>query len=67
MAKIFLEYGANVNGNELTEKQDTPLIAASSLHADQVAIFYIENGANINHAGYSWRHCVTLGSMVRKG
>jgi hypothetical protein len=51
MAKIFLEYGANVDGNELTEKQDTPLIAAASLHADQVAIFYIENGANINHAG----------------
>ena len=51
MAKIFLEYGANVNGNKLTEKQDTPLIAAASLNADQVAIFYIENGANINHAG----------------
>ncbi len=51
MAKIFLEYGANVNGNKLTEKQDTPLIAAASLYADQVAIFYIENGADINHAG----------------
>jgi uncharacterized protein len=51
MAKLFLKYGANINGNELIEKQDTPLIAAASLHADQVAIFYIENGANINHAG----------------
>jgi len=51
MAKIFLEYGANINGNELIEKQDTPLTAAASLHADHVAIFYIENGANINHAG----------------
>ena len=51
MAKIFLEHGANINGNELIDKKDTPLIAASSLHADQVAIFYIENGANINHAG----------------
>ena len=51
MAKIFLEYGANINGNELKEKQDTPLIAASSLHADQVAIFYIEKGADTNHAG----------------
>lgn len=51
MAKIFLEFGANINGSKLTEKQDTPLIAASSLHADQVAIFYIENGANINHTG----------------
>lgn len=51
MAKIFLEFGANINGNMLTEKQDTPLIAASSLHADQVAILYIEKGAAINHAG----------------
>jgi uncharacterized protein len=51
MAQLFLEYGANINGNKLSEKQDTPLIAAASLHADQVAIFYIEKGANINHAG----------------
>jgi uncharacterized protein len=51
MAKIFLEYGADINGNKLSENQDTPLIAASSLHADQVAIFYIESGAEINHAG----------------
>jgi len=51
MAKIFLESGANINGNKFSEKQDTPLIAASSLHADQVAILYIENGADINHAG----------------
>ena len=51
MAKIFLENGANINGNELIEKQDTPLLAAASLHADQVAIFYIENGADVNHAG----------------
>lgn len=51
MAKIFLEFGANINGNTLKEKQDTPLIAASSLHADRVAFFYIDNGAAINHAG----------------
>ena len=51
MAKIFLEFGANVNGNMLIEKKDTPLVAAASLHADKVAILYIENGANINHAG----------------
>jgi hypothetical protein len=51
MAKIFLEHGANVNGNELKEGQDTPLVAAASLHADQVAILYIDNGADINHAG----------------
>lgn len=51
MAKIFLEYGANVNGNELTEKMDTPLTAAASLHADETGVLYIENGADIHHAG----------------
>ncbi|HEY9561250.1 MAG TPA: ankyrin repeat domain-containing protein [Anseongella sp.] len=51
MAEIFLENGAHINGNGLIEKQDTPLIAAASLHADRVAFFYIEQGADINHAG----------------
>jgi ankyrin repeat protein len=51
MAKIFLAHGANINGNQLVEKQDTPLVAAASLLADQVAILYIENGADLNHAG----------------
>lgn len=51
MAKIFLEYGADINGGKLIDKQDTPLVAASSLHADQLAVFYIDNGADINHPG----------------
>lgn len=51
MARIFLAHGANVNGYELTEGQDTPLLAAASLHAEEVGILYIENGAAINHAG----------------
>jgi ankyrin repeat protein len=51
MARIFLENGANVNGNELTEKKDSPLVAAASLHADRVAILYLENGAVIEHPG----------------
>lgn len=51
MAKIFLAHGANVDGNELVEKRDTPLVAAASLHADKVALLYIENGAEINHGG----------------
>jgi ankyrin repeat protein len=51
MAKIFLEYGADINGGELIEKKDTPLLAAASLHADRVAIFYIDKGAEINHPG----------------
>lgn len=51
VAKIFLEHGANVNGNGLKEKQDTPLTAAASLGAEAVAVLYIENGADIHHRG----------------
>lgn len=52
MARIFLEYGANVNGNKLTEGQDSPLTAAASLHAEELAIFLIDNGADIHHKGF---------------
>jgi uncharacterized protein len=51
MARIFLAYGANVNGYELINGQDTPLTAAASLHAEETGILYIENGAAIDHAG----------------
>jgi ankyrin repeat protein len=51
IAEIFLASGANVNGHEMILKKDTPLVAASSLHTDKVAILYIEHGANINHQG----------------
>jgi ankyrin repeat protein len=51
MAKIFIEAGADINGFVTEEKKDTPLIAASSLNADKVAILYIDRGAKINHAG----------------
>jgi ankyrin repeat protein len=51
MARIFLAHGANVNGNELVLKKDSPLVAAASLFADKVAMLYIENGADINHPG----------------
>ena len=53
IAEIFLEYGANVDGFELKEKKDTPLVAAASLHADLVALLYINHGANIHHGGCS--------------
>jgi hypothetical protein len=46
-----LEFGANVNGNNPAEKQDSPLLAAASLNADQLAYLYIEHGADIHHAG----------------
>ncbi len=51
IAEIYLASGANVNGYEMKIKEDTPLIAASSLHADKVAILYIEHSANIYHQG----------------
>jgi len=51
MATIFLQHGAKINGNELIVKKDSPLVAAASLHADEVAMLYIENGADINHPG----------------
>lgn len=51
MAKIFLAFGANVDGYDLKEKQDTPLIAAASLQAEKVGILYVESGAQIRHGG----------------
>lgn len=44
LAKIFLEYGAHINGYN----DGSPLLAAASLHAEQLGIFYIDNGADIN-------------------
>ncbi|MFD2919282.1 ankyrin repeat domain-containing protein [Terrimonas rubra] len=51
MAKIFVTYGARINGNEMITEKDTPLIAACSLYADKVALYYIEQGAELNHPG----------------
>jgi ankyrin repeat protein len=53
MAKIFLAHGAKVEGNNPRETKDTPLVAAASLHADKVAMLYMDHGANIHHAGCS--------------
>jgi ankyrin repeat protein len=51
MAKLFLSFGARVDGFGLREKKDTPLVAAASLHADEVALLYIDHGATIGHGG----------------
>lgn len=51
MATIFLAHGAHVDGDSLRDQKDTPLVAAASLHADAVALLYIERGANIHHGG----------------
>jgi hypothetical protein len=50
IARILLEYGANIDGFMAQNDQNTPLIAAASLHAEQLGIFYIEKGANIFYA-----------------
>lgn len=52
IAKIFLASGADINGDQLKGK-DTPLLAAASLHAEKLGIFYIERGADIHFAGRS--------------
>jgi uncharacterized protein len=51
IAKIFLEFGANIDGNELVEKHDTPLVAAASLNADLVGCLYVDHGASVSHGG----------------
>jgi uncharacterized protein len=51
IGEILLEFGADVNGYEMILKKDTPLIAASSLHADGVAILYVDHNADIHHPG----------------
>lgn len=44
LAKVFLDFGADINGYN----DGSPLLAAASLHAEQIGIFYIDNGADIN-------------------
>jgi uncharacterized protein len=49
IAKILLEFGADIDGFKSQGDNNTPLIAASSLNAEQLAIFYIEQGADIHY------------------
>lgn len=48
LAKIFLSHGADIDGDKARDG-GTPLLAAASLHAEQVGIFYIDNGADVHH------------------
>jgi len=50
IAKILLEYGADINGFMAQNDLNTPLIAAASLHAEQLGLFYIGKGANVFYA-----------------
>jgi ankyrin repeat protein len=47
IAKILLEFGADIDGYRSSKDNNTPLIAAASLNAEQLGIFYIEHGADI--------------------
>jgi uncharacterized protein len=50
LARLFLKYGADVNVSSVDGK-DSPLTAACSLRCDQLALFYVEQGARIDHKG----------------
>jgi ankyrin repeat protein len=47
-AKIFLTHGANIDGDK-AKGGGTPLLAAASLHAEKLGIFYIDNGADVHY------------------
>jgi uncharacterized protein len=50
LAKIFIKYGADLNVDYEPGK-DSPLTAACSLRCDKLALYYIDQGANIDHPG----------------
>ncbi|MEK6782209.1 MAG: ankyrin repeat domain-containing protein [Bacteroidota bacterium] len=50
VAKLFLNHGAHLNDIHL-EGIDSPLTAACSLRCDQLALFYIQQEALIDHRG----------------
>lgn len=48
LARVLLENGANIDGDK-NKNEGTPLLAAASLHAEKVGIFYIDNGADVHY------------------
>ncbi len=50
LAKVLLKHGASIEGFQ-GSKQDAPILAAASLHAEQYGIFLLENGADSNVIG----------------
>jgi ankyrin repeat protein len=53
IAKIFLESGADIDGYKSLNDNNTPLIAAASLNAEQLGVFFISHGADIFYAAPS--------------
>ncbi len=52
LASILLDFGANIDGQDLKILQDTPLIAAASLYVNQLGKYYLSKGANLHHQGF---------------
>jgi uncharacterized protein len=50
MAKIFLKHGSKLNPR-YPDGKDSPLTAACSLRCDEIALLYIDEGADIHHRG----------------
>jgi uncharacterized protein len=50
VAKLFLKYGADLNSVHINGK-DSPLTAACSMSCDQLALFFVQQGALIDHQG----------------
>jgi uncharacterized protein len=50
LARLFIKWGADLN--RITEGgKDSPLTAACSLQCDKLALYYIEQGALLDHQG----------------
>ena len=50
IARLFIQHGADVNYVKEPGK-DSPLTAACSLYCDHIALYYIGEGARIDHQG----------------
>jgi hypothetical protein len=50
LARLFFKYGSSVNP-DTQPLSDSPLTAACSLCCDQIALLYIQQGADVNHRG----------------
>lgn len=50
LAKVFLEFGADIDGYKSRGDINTPVSAAASLNAEALALFYLEQGADFRYA-----------------
>lgn len=52
IAKLLLEFGADIHGYQSQGDKNSPLIAAASLHAEKLGMFFIQQGADIGYADH---------------